>query len=497
MKKATDEIKRIKYLTKEQRYDDALREISILILDNPKDYRLQAYKAMILNRMFKAEEALDIIEDVISKTTNNEDKLFAYETAAIIHEGFGDYETAIYYRKRTIEMFPQRINVKSIVALSRMYYKTGKKDEALATLDSVNNFNSPAFNVSRAYIHYYDGEYEEALEALKRPISGDVRKDSRSTIDILYIKGLIKEKENKIEEALELYNQIFKQSDDKMSVYWDARYQAANIYYKQGNEDRAVKLCDEIIDKCRKYRDHVGACDLLATIYINRNEFDKAREVYERCIMPDFKSIGFARMAIVKGDFYNARHYLKDTDHLEFEKSFTRDYYYAVMAFRNGNYEEFKQYYDNCSRIINDDTVEYLKNLYKMLVSLETKNRMEHNHSLTYENYQIMNYDPILTLEHMKEVNEIEDIKDIYNIVADHLENPIIEGIYDKYIVDLKKIGYSDTKRHVEVLCLADTKNIVDIHKASEYIPGEDFKVKPVQKTKLSAIDKFNKKYGM
>ena len=282
-----------------------------------------------------------------------------------------------------------------------------------------------------------------------------------------------------------------------MSIYWDARYQSAKIYHSQGKEDRVVQICEEIINTCKKYRDYTGACDLLATIYINRNEIDKAKEVYNKSIMPEYKNIGLARMSILNRDYDNAFHYLSTTKDLEYDKAFIRDYYYAVIMYRYGNYKQFKHFYNSCMRTRNDDTVEYAHNLNEMLVSLKFKTERECDYTVSYNIMQMLNYDPTLAIKHMKETTDVEDVEKLYDILPEHLENPIVDGAYDKYIVDLKKIGYSNTSRHVLVTCLADTKNIIDIKKASEYIPGEDFKVAPVQKKRLSALDKFNKKYGL
>ena len=489
-------MKNIKYLTKKRDYANALRIIDQQLKSNPYDYQLLTYKAMVYNRSGALSDALDIVYDVLSHEIDNETKIFAYEVAGTAHEAIGDFEDAILDRKAAIELTPG-INVKSVTALSRLFYKTGKKDEALESLDEYKESNLTPFNVSRAYIHYYEGEYDKALESLSLAVIKPAYKESRSEFDKIYIQALIKEKENKVDEALELYNRILKQSNNTMSVYWDTRYQTARIYYNRLEEEKAIRICEDIISSCRKYRDYVCATNLLATIYIYRNDLDKAKEVYEKCAMENPKRVGQARIAILNGNYDEALEKLKSVDEVEYEKAFLRDYYQAVILFKKGEYDAFKELYDKCVKVKTDDTLEYIQELDKMLLTLTIERSLPHNFGLTYENYQIMNYDPILTLEHMQESNEIEDIKEIYSMIADYLENPINEGVYDKYIIELKKIGYSDTRRNICVTCIAGTKNIIDIHKSSDYVPDKNFKVNTPVKQKLSPIDKFNKKYGM
>ena len=298
-------MKNIKYLTKKRDYANALRIIDQQLKCNPNDYQLLTYKAMIYTRSGALSDALDIVDDVLSHEIDNETKIFAYEVAGTAYEAIGDFEDAILDRKAAIELTPGT-NVKSVTALSRLFYKTGKKDEALELLDEYKNCNLTPFNVSRAYIHYYEGDYDKALESLSRAVIKPAYRESRSELDKIYIQALIKEKENKVDEALELYNRILKQSNNTMSVYWDTRYQKARIYYNQLEEEKAIRICEDVISSCRKYRDYVCATNLLATIYIYRNDLEKAKETYEKCAMENPKKVGRARIAILNGNYDEA-----------------------------------------------------------------------------------------------------------------------------------------------------------------------------------------------
>ena len=64
----------------------------------------------------------------------------------------------------------------------------------------------------------------------------------------------------------------------------------------------------------------------------------------------------------------------------------------------------------------------------------------------------------------------------------------------------MSEIGeIKDNLRFVTVVCVANTKDILKIYPSNNYVGifVSSDTVKPMQKTRLSAVDKFKKKYGL
>ena len=126
---------------------------------------------------------MEIILDSIPMLKTDEERIFAYEIAASIEENYGEFEDAIIYRERVLELTSNKLYQKSVAALARLYYKNNEKEKAIKLLDKYKNVNTLMLNISRAYIHYYEGEYDKALESLNLPTTMNALKDSRSVLD--------------------------------------------------------------------------------------------------------------------------------------------------------------------------------------------------------------------------------------------------------------------------------------------------------------------------
>lgn len=492
----------IKYLTNQRFFDKAIEEINRYLLDNPKDYYMLAYKAMVYSKASKSksDEAEDIALTVLQKTSDKEIQAFACETLAIIMENIEDLDSAIYYWKRCIELSKAKYYGKALYTLSKLYYQKGDVEKALGVV-KIEGYNTMSFNVARSHIYVGEGDLEKALSALDEETSIKKEDEIRAYAEMKFMRGLIAEKNNSYDEALDYYKEAMKETNNKTSIYWDSLYQSANINYKLKREDRAIPMCEEIIKTCSKVSNLIGTYDLLSDIYINRNDMTRAREVYKDAKLSDMEIIGNAKIDIVEQKYNEALKKLNTIDFKKTDKHFLIYYLYALLMFRLDKYNYFIKY-KNLFLGANKDSKAsiYVPKIYKMALLFKKRLNLDiTNHMDTYDDAQILNYDSENTICHIKEKGEFNNVEKLYDYVSTHLTgNFICDGPYDKYLIDLKDIGYSENHKVVNVLCLANTINIIDITEGSYYCVLEDIKSneKPKQK-RLSAIDKFNKKYGM
>ena len=388
------------------------------------------------------------------------------------------------------------------------------------------DFNPAAFNVARSRVYYELEDYSKALEELEKETTACTEEQANSSLaDKLNLQGLIYERmsdkqeytKNKklLQKALELHEKVRRMSNNEKAIYWESTIHAAGINFNLGNEEIGKRMCNEILKECRKNRIRSSAISLIACNHIKNFCFDDAEKVFDQYGEKSLKRvIGYAKVAIARYDFDNAYKLLTSINTIDEDIRYSKNYLMAQLMFRKNAYKEFLKYYQLIILSKNGDrNSNILSDIKKMLFMLEVSNNLPLTQKpRSYYENQIVSYDEDLAIENNiqyrinaddKEIfSPNTDIEKLYSDVKDYLhkERSLCDGIYDKYIVDMSEIGeIKDNLRFVTVVCLADTKNILKIYPSNQYVGmfvGEET-VKPVQKTRLSAIDKFYKKYGM
>lgn len=509
---------RIKFLTKQRKFDIAIEELETYLEEYPSDHYMHAYKALLYHKIGDKKTAAEIASKIVESVyIDNNVKSFAYETLARIATTEGDKEQAIVLWEQCIELSTLEVSSKALANLSRLYNQTGQRAKALEILEPKDGNNSMALNVARAYIYYPDGNWEQVLTELNRPVKADdsKEKDGTAYANRYFLEGLVLQKQNQLEDSIPLYKKALTCVDNKKSMYWDTEYQLASVYYQLGYDELMISICEEIIKTCAKPTIVAGARILYANNYVRRCNLDAAKKMYDTLESDIEKSIGYAKIEIANYNFDKALEILNGIDTDDENRIYNINVQYAMIMYRHNKYDEFMKYYDKIinSKYNNNHTDSYI-DIMRMRLSLELKNNLPPlAKKLKYCDKQILAYDEQRAIYHIieKHVDKKDesfdngsDIRSLYYHISENLDNPknkmFCDGLYDKYIVNLQETGYEEKNvRFVTVVCLADTYNIITMYPTNRYtgVFNNEPAVKPVQKTRLSAIDKFNKKYGL
>lgn len=212
----------------------------------------------------------------------------------------GDMDIAI---KKSVKM----IKMHSItVKPKRKEPKKGKKGDKL-TKKQKEFYSKSEYNkyVDDAYLlmgkaHYYKGDYTGALRSLNL-ILNKFRKEA-IRFDAMYWIARTQSAEGNYKEA-ENYLKLItddKNHPEKLNLDIDIAY--ADIFLKQKKYDKAIEKLDFIIGKLKKKKEKARFKFLTAQIYQKNNEGDKAIKLYEEVIKlnPPYEMVFNAKINMAK-----------------------------------------------------------------------------------------------------------------------------------------------------------------------------------------------------
>ncbi len=517
----------IVFLVGKKQYQEALRLLEIYLENHPYDYYMVSYKISILYRLNRKSEAESLANEVLeSDIIEDAAKKHILETLAVSEHDEKNYLQAITYWKECNALYAPKIYIRGTCNLSLSYLKLGQTEEAMATVAPRPDFNPLSFNVARARIYYGLKDYSKALEELEvETTSVTPEVDNVALADKYNLQGLIYEKiaKNKdyreskelYQKALELQEKARRMLSKEKVTYWDATKEIAVISYALGNEDVGKRMCNEILDECRNKRIRCAIISLIANNNIKNVRFEEAEKIYDQYGDESLRRVlGYAKVSMARYDFKNVDKLLSGISTIDKDIMYSKNYIMAQLMFRKNDYEGFLKYYS--AIIISDDSDKnnsITSDIRKMLLMLQTTNNIPiTNYVRSYYEKQIVSYDEEAAIannieyriqfDEKESFNPNTDIRKLYSDVKDYLHKDrcLCDGVYDKYIVDMSEIGeIKDNLRFVTVVCLANTKNIVKIYPSNQYVGifVEPTSVQPVQKTRLTAMEKFNKKYGL
>lgn len=517
-----DEINEIKNITRVRNNELALEKINEYLYENPNDLYIYVYKAMILGRLKRKDEAREIITHALSLPIEERVRDFAYEELAIMAIEEGNYEDAIRYYEYIIRT-TSNLALKVRRSLSRLYAAQKRFDDAFEVL-KIENFNHDYLNTSRAYIYYLQGLYDEALKSLEEPIiankylfydksldhpDGVRNNEARTT----YIKGCIARKRGNIEEALKYFKEVVKNTNDKKKVYWEAKLQIATINFLHGYDDITIRICKDIIQNCTLEGKRTNAYDVYGRLLIRRLEFDEAYKIYNDCNNEEIKKMGFAQLKISNYEFEEALKLLSEIDVSEPEMKYYNLYSLLQVLYRLDKYDEYVKYYNEFKQLYDMDYVTIsFADIERMKLYLDKKNNKEFTvDTQYYSNVQIVNYSDELAIKHIIERHSTGqgdgsfkngcDIRKLFYEIKNSLSNykPICDGLHDKYVIEMPDIGYGvDGSRadYVVVFTLPNSTDIITMYATSNFDKKFEVKFEKAKQKRLSPKEKFEMKYG-
>ncbi len=518
---------KIKFLSSQREFKDALKFADEYLKEYPNDYYMVAYKVTLLFKNNLRDEARELAKSILELTNvDNQSKEFVYEALAIAETAEDDYMSAIEHWRICVDLMAPKVYNKGICNMAILYNVIGEEEKALELVKPREDYNPEIFNVTRARILYESDKCYEALEELDRKTTTTDREYAlkKAEAQKCNMHGLIceklaeketpKKKQELQKEALDWFKKVRQTISSDHLVYWDSLLHTAILTYDFGNDTESRRICGEILKKCTNERIASSTISFLASDRIKNFDFDEAEKEYDKHTNEIRKALGYAKVSLARYDFKNAHKILSSIQTLNEDLMFAKNCLMAQVMFRKNDYSEFLKYYQlaTFAKPANKSKGS-IAELNRMLMILETVNNLPVTREVrTYYEKQIVSYDETTAIEHTIYAKDTEaekenfgsniDIEKLYSDVKDYLDKDrsLCDGIYDKYIVDMSKIGeIKDNLRFVTVVCLANTKKIIKIYPSNHYVGifVEPTSVQPVQKTRLSAMDKFKKKYGM
>lgn len=512
-------VRKIKYNTKNHKYEKALELINEYLYENSNDYYMIVFKAMVLSRNGKMEEAKELINSIIGYIENYDNvRDFAYEELAIIANKEKNIDEAIKIYEELIAK-SRYLCIKARCSLSILYTKKGLYSEAFSILN-IDGFNNSTLNFARATIYYKRRWFKEALKELDRESINNYTHNYAKTYDsdeyiegnkanVLWLKGLILQRLGRNKEALSTYKIALKYADSNKKIYFDILLQLASTNFNMGCEERCIELCKELIKRCNFYNKTTEAYHLLCSSYIRKGNIDLLNAIIEECKDDNIKKMCYAWIDYAHFNFEKALAILNSMN----EDEFFVIYYKLQIMYRLDKYEEFLRLYD---KYINMDNYDFSRNssydVERMKLFMEIRRNMETHDITTYTEKQFASYDKGKAIQHIIDNHTSHeygvnfridtDFNLLYEYVIDRLNDSemICDGICDKYFVRISDDFYdTDNKRidYITAVCYANTKNIITMYPNIMYESNIRDNLQPkVQVKRLSQIEKFNKRYS-
>ena len=508
-----DLIENIKLLDERREFTKNLKQIQEYLRYQPDDQFVRIYEARTLMKLGKLNDARNILEDVIEVGEKDRDILSALNCLGEVELRAGNYERAIELFKTYMKNSKTNLCITTRCMMSQAYLRLGNFDAALNIL-YIEGINNLELKTARAHVYFASHQYEKCLETLdeEETLNSFSRK---SAIDKYCLKANVYLKIKDYDKAIELFNKAMEKSGEESRKRYEIMNTLATIYLVKGEKRKAIEECEFIIKNCRNKKVLSETNYTLGLIYLYIHDEDNAYKYFSQC-NDNERNIGYAKIAYYKGNFEEALKILSNIP--ETDAYIYRDIHILIaqIMFRLKKYEDFKKEYYNVSdatafisnRAANKDiyNIEYIRVFIEKHENIKLYGKHPHVSEYTY--LQLTSYDPALAIKHIKEGHTDESLNDVcfnsdidmealYEFVRNNLDESTkkYESMKDVYLVDLKSLGCPYSDDLIEVICICDTFDIMTMYPVNYREHYENLKEAKVRKK--SAIDKFNKRYGL
>ncbi len=239
----TDYAKRADAYFMLRRFEDAVRDLTVLIDKYPKNANHYAQRGNILLRMDEFERAMHDFEAVVRLNPRNNDLTF---TEGVVKGYQGDYAGASEAFLQVLAVNPTMSSAHSW--LSNMQAVQGNYDKAIEFLNDglTQAPHDPVLGGLRAYMHALNGDDTQA-EADVRTLQTLAPPDSTTH----YLLGFVALAQHKLDDAIT----HFEQSDtyNLLEVGWQVGL--AITHARQGNQSEVVNIWHELVEADKRYTD--------------------------------------------------------------------------------------------------------------------------------------------------------------------------------------------------------------------------------------------------
>ncbi len=226
---------------------------------NPNDYVSWSNLGLSQLRQGKNKKAITSFKRSLEINSTFTDALC---NSALAHYYLGQYELAIKYAKQSIIVNPKAVSAYNIIGLC---LKETDLKNAISYFVKAIDLNAHYYDAYHNIIDTYfsNNELEKAESWALKCVS------MFNNIDSLIILGKIFEKQNKLSEALDTYNNCIRLQKDHAAAISGI----AGINVSQGNTERALSLLE---DALKSDTDNPALLSEISNIYILKKQYADA-----------------------------------------------------------------------------------------------------------------------------------------------------------------------------------------------------------------------------
>ena len=497
----------------------AENEIKLYLIDYPNDDYAKSLYADILRVRGKYEEAVNIYQEILINAKSKKAIGNSYVGLAKMEMINKNYDEAKKYASMAIE---NDFEFSGNFLLHRIYVSNNEPYKALEVLnfkdEEINKRYNDLIRINRARVYIDVGNIDAAKKELKQinPSFNEYKKQKYYCLARIEMANSNYDKANDyIDSALNLDNR-------KNKLHLQLLLTKANILTRLNRGYEALTICKDIIKLSdgTKQRAYITMGDIYMSQKDEKTAYSYYSKIDDPSIIP-YADLKLGALYIQKFDYEKAYEYLSKIDITQDEKIKNEVYYYlSLIEFKLGYYDKSIKLIDKVNKDFMD--VREINSLNRMKVYSMVKEGIPfHRDNYTYTEKQILNYDEELAINHIfnkhvdndfsSRFSETIDVRELFNNIGDKLDQKYKYGSYDMdlYIIPYPRIGYSPVHNkminELEVITLPDSKQILSmfpVYYESDKgfcMEGEalDEYSNNKNKTKrLSAIEKFNKRYG-
>ena len=329
---------------------------------------------------------------------------------------------------------------------------------------------------------------------------------------VLYIKGKLATIEQEYNKAYTYLTQA--QGTKKDNVYWLSQLELAKLYEKENRLEEAL----DVYLRIKSNRDTLikNIMNHLGRIYEKLERTTDARKCYQAATHNSsavFSNEGYLNLGLLEmkeQNFQSAKEYLQKAATSNLALSINAYFSLAYIAIREEDY-------DTCYNIIEkletkDLNFELERSLKKLRLYTDKKvGRPIPKKDYKYTEEQIIDYSENKAIKYIGELHTENDalsvfgddinINTLFYQVKANIKNitPNISSLLDEYILTVPNVGYGPTGAadKIKVLCLPNTDSIITMYPINQSVskPVEE-EVPKVAIKRMSQIEKFNARYG-
>ncbi|MGC9080926.1 tetratricopeptide repeat protein [Sulfurihydrogenibium sp.] len=314
--------------------------------NNRKFLFLSAYIDIKENNIQSAKEKLK----KIANQSNDELSKKAYYLYAYLYFSEGNFQEAIKKFDEFRKKFPEDdiYNQKAFLRIADSYYNLGEHDVARSMYkEFIEKYKGKKESIDAAYslvLLETKGESSEKDKVIEDFIA---KYPNYPMVDTLKLQlASIYEEKGELEKAEKIYKELSQKNTQEGNY---AKYKLAEIYYKSNQTDKAKNILSQLIDSPDKdiyFQTNL----LLAKIYEEEGDKDKAIEIYQRISDNDDIKFKLSNLLIDVGRYDEALTYLNQLIEKYPDKAPEISFYIGKIKYKQNNFDEAISYLEAATK---------------------------------------------------------------------------------------------------------------------------------------------------